>query len=221
MEAHAGAPRAVIIDDEPLARTALKRFLTDAGIAVVGVGVDAQAGIEAVIATAPDVALVDLGLPDMPGVEATSRIAALSPATKVLVVTASDAQDDVIDAMRAGATGYLLKDASADEIAAATRAVAGGEPVLSGQIASRLITLACESPRHANSNGLVDADADLTPRELEILRMLAEGKDNAEIAAELNVSPFTVKNHVANILGKLHMHNRIQAAVHAVRVGIA
>jgi DNA-binding NarL/FixJ family response regulator len=217
----AEAPRVVIIDDEPLARSALQRFLADAGIAIVGVGCDAEAGIEAVVNAAPDVALVDLGLPDMSGVEVTGQIAIASPATKVLVVTASDAQDDVIDAMRAGATGYLLKDASADEIAAATYAVAGGEPVLSGPIAARLIALACDSSQQANGNSLPAAEALLTTRELEILRRIAEGKDNGEIAFELNVSPFTVKNHVANILAKLHLHNRIQAAVHAVRVGIA
>jgi DNA-binding NarL/FixJ family response regulator len=213
---------AVLIDDDPLARSALERFLTDDGIEVAAVAVDGESGLAAVIDAAPDVALVDLGLPDIPGVEVTRRIGVASPATSILVITGSDHQADVIQAMRAGATGYLLKDAGANEIASATRAVGRGEVVLSQPIAARLTALARESREPPPANGLsLEAETALTPRELEILRLIAEGKDNAEIASELYVSPFTVKNHVANILGKLHLQNRIQAAVHAVRVGIA
>lgn len=212
--------RVVVIEDEPLARTALQSLLTDGGVEVAGCAETGKRGISTVLEVAPDVALVDLGLPDMSGVEVTREIGTHSPATRVLVVTASDAHEDVVDAIRAGATGYLLKEAAESEIVEAVRAVARDEPILSKRIASRLFALAREAPVR-DRNGTVDTAAALTARELEILRLIAEGKDNTEIASELSVSPFTVKNHVSNILGKLQLQNRIQAAVHAVRVGLA
>lgn len=214
----------VVVDDEPISRRALRGFLEDAGIEVAAEAADGEAGLRAVLDVAPDVALVDLGLPVIPGIQVTERISALAPATRVLVVTGSSESVDVIDALRAGASGYLLKEAGAEEIVAATLAVARGEPVFSAAVASQLIEVVRHRP--PSQDGLIQDggrpdEIQLTQRELEILKLIAAGKDNAEIAKLLIVSRHTVKNHVANILAKLQLENRIQAAVHAVRTGLA
>jgi len=153
----------------------------------------------------------------MSGVEATRRLAAAVPLVKVLVLTISADERDVTDAVIAGASGYLLKDATAKEIAAGVRAAAAGESLISPRIASQLL----ERLRAHAGDAPGPADANLSERELEILRLIAEGHDNDRIAEQLVLSPRTVKNHVSSILAKLQLENRVQAAVYAVRKGLA
>lgn len=214
--------RALIVDDEPIVRTALRKFLEAGGIEVVGVVAAGLLAVEAIESAVPDVALIDLGLPDISGAAVISRIAISTPATQSLVVTGSDAESDVVECIRAGASGYLLKTASSEEIVNAVETVARGEPILSPEIATRLMQVV----RDQGSNDQLESRparnaANLTEREAEILRLIAAGKDNGTIAGELYLSPHTVKNHVANILAKLHLENRIQAAVEATRSGLA
>ena len=218
------AIRAVVIDDQSISRTAIVRFLADGGIEVAGTASSAAGGLDAVVDHVPDVAIVDLGLPDFSGMELTRRLRECVPATGILVITASESRSDVIESFRAGAIGYLQKSAAEVEIVGAVQAVANGEVVLGEQIAKGLIEVIRDTPAplpHEASDDGFASDVGLTDRELQILRLIAAGKENPEIAAELHVSPFTVKNHVANILAKLQLDNRIQAAVHAVRRGLA
>jgi DNA-binding NarL/FixJ family response regulator len=166
----------------------------------------------------PDVVVMDLNMPGMSGVEATRQITALAPLTRVLVLTISDQDDDVIDAILAGACGYLLKDSSIDELIRGIQAASVGESLISPHIATKVLWRL-----RATSTVPEDAAtirAELSERELEVLKLIANGKDNAQIAGELHISPKTVKNHISNILMKLQIHNRIQAAVYAVRSGI-
>ena len=161
---------------------------------------------------------MDLNMPGMSGVEATARIAHVSPLTRVVVLTISDDDGDVMDAILAGACGYLLKDSSIHDLIRGISAAAIGESLISPQIASKVL-------QHLRATSTVPQAADtvraeLSDRELEVLKLIANGKDNAEIARELVISPKTVKNHISNILVKLQIHNRIQAAVYAVRSGI-
>jgi DNA-binding NarL/FixJ family response regulator len=214
--------RTVIVDDEPLVRTALRTFLEAAGIEVVAVVAAGLLAIEAIDAALPDVALIDLGLPDISGAAVISRISISAPATKTLVVTGSDDEDDVVECIRAGASGYLLKTASSEEIVNAVATVAAGEPILSPDIASRLMQVVRQHDlRDESESRPSPIIAGLTERESQILRLIATGMDNGAIAGELYLSPHTVKNHVANILAKLHLENRIQAAVEAARSGLA
>jgi len=157
-------------------------------------------------------------MPGMGGVEATRHIAAIAPLTRVVVLTISEEDADVMDAILAGACGYLLKNASIDELMAGIRAAWRGESLISPGIAAKVLQRV-----RATSAQPEIADAirsELSDREIEVLKLIANGKDNAVIAAELHISPKTVKNHISNILMKLQIDNRIQAAVYAVRSGI-
>ena len=212
------AIRVVLVDDHELFRGGLRDILEDQGITVVGEAPDGARGVELVAELAPDVAVMDLNMPGMSGVEATRVLAARAPATRVLVLTISSDDGDVMEAMLAGACGYLLKDASVEELAAGIRATAAGESSISPRIAGRLLRRLRED--HPDASAPKTADGDLSEREIEVLRLLAEGKGNAEIADQLFISPKTVKNHIASILAKLQIENRIQAAVYAVRHGI-
>ncbi len=207
-------PRVVVVDDHELFRRGLREVLEEAGIDVVGEAGDGEAGLEAVAATAPDVVVMDLSLPGMGGIEATRRLTAQAPATRVLVLTISADEDDVTHAIVAGACGYLLKESAMDELVAGVRAAAAGEAAITPRIAGGLLSVVRESLAGAPSDRL---DATLSPRELEVLRLVAEGRDNAEIADALTISLPTVKHHISNILMKLQVENRIQAAVYAVR----
>jgi DNA-binding NarL/FixJ family response regulator len=217
-----GAIRTVVIDDELIVRLALRQLLDEGGIEIVGEASKGETGIDAVLDHAPDVAMVDLNLPDVSGIEVTRRIAAVAPATHIVILTASDAQRDVVESIRAGAIGYVLKGAEPAEIVDAVGRVASGEPVLSSNIVSTLLDLIRDAkPRKFDAENAVEsARALLTDREWLILEMLGKGRDNAAIAAELHVSPYTVKNHVANILAKLQLENRVQAAVEAAHLGL-
>ena len=174
--------------------------------------------LEQIRETAPEVVVMDLNMPGISGVEATRQIAMIAPLTRVLVLTISDQDDDVLDAIMAGACGYLLKDASVDELMAGIGAAAQGESLVSPAIASKVLQrlrATSTSPREADT-----IRSELSEREIQVLKLIANGKDNAMIAAELHSSPKTVKNHISNILMKLQIDNRIQAAVYAVRSGI-
>jgi DNA-binding NarL/FixJ family response regulator len=172
--------------------------------------------VELVEQFSPDVVLMDLSMPGMSGVEATQRLVAGSPRTRVLVLTVLADEGHVIDALLAGACGYLLKDAPIDRIVDGIRAAAAGESLISPRVAGQLV----RRVRQPAESEPALSGADLTPRELEVLELLAKGLDNPEIASALFLSQHTVKNHVSSILAKLQVENRIQAAVRAVRSGL-
>jgi DNA-binding NarL/FixJ family response regulator len=214
--------RTVVIDDELIVRHALRQLLGDSEIEIVGEASKGETGVAAVLDTAPDVAMVDLNLPDISGIEVTKRISTMAPASNIVILTASDAQNDVVESIRAGAIGYVLKGAEPVEIVDGVRRVAAGEPVLSSNIVVKLLELIrAGKPRDFTAeDATTGARAILTEREWRILELLGKGIDNAAIAEELQVSPYTVKNHVASILAKLHLENRVQAAVEAAHLGL-
>ena len=218
-----GPVTVVLVDDEQLIRRALAEALSVGGLELVGEAADGQDGVRMVLDLRPDVVLMDLRLPGMSGVEAIGQLGLLAPASRVLVLTRSE-QNRVIEAIVAGASGYILKSAPPEAIAAAVRATAAGESVISCQVAGKLLERIRERdiPVTTTSHDAASAiRAALTVRELEIFTSLASGKSNHEIAHELALSTNTVHNHIASILAKLHLDNRIQAAVQAVRSGIS
>ncbi|HEX3054990.1 MAG TPA: response regulator transcription factor [Gaiellaceae bacterium] len=208
----------MIVDDHDLFRTGLRNLLEEQGVQVSGEAASGSEAVRSVREMAPDVVVMDLNMPEMGGVEATRHITAVAPLTRVLVLTISDEDADVMDAILAGACGYLLKDASIEELMAGIRAAWRGESLISPGIAAKVL----QRVRATSANPEI-ADtirSELSDREIEVLKLIANGKDNAVIAAELHISPKTVKNHISNILMKLQIDNRIQAAVYAVRSGI-
>ena len=205
----------VIVDDHDVFRRGLARLLADRDIDVVGQAADGWEALKAVGRLAPDVVVMDLNLPRMSGIEAITRMSVDAPATRVLVLTISADEFDVTKAILAGASGYILKDASIEEIVAGVRAAAAGESLISSKVATTLL----EQIR-STTNAAPEHQAELSDREVEVMRLVAEGMDNAAIAEVLYISPQTVKNHISNILAKLQMENRIQAAVYAVRQGL-
>ncbi len=205
--------KVVVIDDHVLFRSGLRELLEQEEIAVVGEASNAESGLETIARHTPDVVVMDLSLPRMSGHEAIRRIAEISPQTRVLVLTISSEEADVTDAVLAGACGYLLKDASVEDIVAGVRAAAIGDSMVSPRMATALLRQ-LRGHRRGNPSPATDI---LSTRELEVLRLVVEGKDNAAIAQELFISPYTVKNHISNILLKLGVENRLQAAVFAVR----
>lgn len=208
----------VIVDDHDLFRRGLRELLEERGFRVAGEATDGEQAVALTLRARPDVAIMDLSMPEVSGVEATRRMARDAPGVAVLVLTVSASTDDLVEALAAGAVGYLLKDAPADEIARAIHAAAGGDAVLDPRVASRLLGRFRESLAAAGTVPPVPA---LSERELDVLRLLAEGLGNEEIAARLYLSPKTVKNQVSAILVKLGVENRVQAAVLAVRAGLA
>ena len=211
--------RVLIVDDHGLFRTGLRSLLEEQGIQVLGEAGDGAAAVGLVRELAPEVVLMDLNMPGMGGVEATQRIAQAAPLTRVVVLTISDEDSDVMDAILAGACGYLLKDASIHELVRGIQAAAVGESLISPQIAAKVLQRLRATSTVPQAAATVQAE--LSEREIDVLRLIANGKDNAQIAKELVISPKTVKNHISNILVKLQIENRIQAAVYAVRSGIA
>jgi DNA-binding NarL/FixJ family response regulator len=206
----------VVVDDHDLFRTGLMNLLTEQGIHVVGEAATGEAAVKLVRDLAPDVVVMDIHMPGISGVDATRELAAVAPRSRVVVLTISEEDGDVVDAVMAGACGYLLKSSSIEELVAGIRAAAAGESLISPQIATKVLQLLrAQSPGHT-----APPRAELSERELEVLKLIAIGKDNAEIAKDLFISPKTVKNHISNILMKLQIDNRIQAAVYAVRSGI-
>ena len=210
--------RVLIVDDHDLFRTGLRNLLESEGVDVVG---EAAAGGEAVRIVrerAPDVVVMDLNMPGMTGVEATREIVGVAPLTRVLVLTISDEDGDVMDAILAGACGYLLKDASVQELMQGIRSAAVGEALISPGIAAKVLRRIRASAAQPAVEKAIKSE--LSDREIDVLKLISNGKDNAQIAADLHISPKTVKNHISNILMKLQIDNRIQAAVYAVRSGI-
>ena len=206
----------LLVDDHAVVRQGVRTFLaTQPDLSVVG---EAGTGAEAVSLAAqhvPDVVLMDLIMPDMDGVEATRRVKQVSPRSQVVVVTSYHEDEHIFPALKAGALSYLLKDLSSDELAAAIRKAAVGDAVLHPRVAARVIK-ELQGPRAERVNPFTE----LSEREMEVLKLIADGMSNAGIAARLFLSEKTVKGHVSNILSKLQLVDRTQAAVYAWREGI-
>jgi DNA-binding NarL/FixJ family response regulator len=215
----ASAPRVLVVDDHRLFRGGLRDVLEESGIEIAGEADSGEEAVELAAALSPDVVIMDLKLPGISGADATRRLLAAEPELSVLVLTVSAEGEDIDDALAAGARGYLLKDASARELVAGVRAVAAGEAALSPAVASRLVA-SLRDARRARDASVSGVPADLSARELEVLRLMSEGLENTQIAEALYISPETVKDHVSNILLKLGVENRIQAAVYAVRANL-
>ncbi|MGC1814362.1 MAG: response regulator transcription factor [Solirubrobacterales bacterium] len=214
----ASGVRVLIVDDHELFRRALREHLEANGVDVVGEAQDAEGAVAVATETAPEVVLMDIRMPGGSGIDATRRLLEAVPGAQVLMLTIHTEDVVIAEAIMAGASGYLLKDAGGDQILAAIAAAHSGETPLSPRIASALIRLIRErEPPPATRSGELPR---LTEREREVLGLIAEGRENNEIAAALVISPETVKTHVSSILEKLEADNRAQAAVTAVRAGL-
>jgi len=210
--------RILIADDQELVRTGFRVVLeAEADFDVVGEAADGLDAVQAAEALHPDVVLMDIRMPNLDGIEATRRIAATEAAPRILILTTFDLDDYVYEALRAGASGFLLKDARGEELRHAVRTVAAGDALLSPAITRKLIeSYTRRPPASTQPEGL----ADLTPRELEVLCLLARGMSNTDIAQALVVGDATVKTHVARIFSKLDLHDRAQAVVLAYETGL-
>ncbi|WP_328458475.1 MULTISPECIES: response regulator transcription factor [unclassified Amycolatopsis] len=209
------SPTVLLADDEPLVRAGLRALLEQQGLTVVGEAADGAEVLPAVRRTGPDVVLMDVRMPGTDGIEATRQLlGALAEPPKVLVVTTFDNDDYVHEALLAGASGFLLKRARKEEIAHAVRTVAAGESLLFPEAIRRLVSARTPGGEHAR------AAKKLTRREAEVLRLIATGLSNQDIAAALVISLETVKTHVGNIFGKLGAGNRSQAVVIAYEAGV-
>lgn len=220
--AAAGMIRVLLADDQALIRMGFRMVLdAEADIEVVGEAADGAAAITQAKALNPDVVLMDIRMPGVNGIEATAEITRTLD-TKVLILTTFDLDEYAFGGLRAGASGFLLKDTRPAELIEAIRTVASGEAVVSPRITRRMLEMfAGQLPSGATTSGQVDPRiASLTPRETEILRLVARGMSNAEIAAELVVSATTVKTHVGSVLAKLGVRDRVQAVVVAYETGL-
>ena len=210
--------RVAIADDQALVRTGFRVILeAEPDLEVVGEAADGREMVDLVRARRPDVVLMDVRMPNLDGIGATRRLIMLPQPPRVLMLTTFDLDEYVYEALRAGASGFLLKDAGADELLPAVRVVAAGEALLSPSITRRLIA---DYARRPPASEQPAALAELTPRELEVLRFLARGISNAEIASELVLGEATIKTHVARIFSKLDLHDRAQAVVLAYETGL-
>lgn len=208
----------LITDDHLVVRQGLRAFLeTQPDLEIVGEAASGEEAIALVQEHAPDVALMDLLMPGIGGIEATRQIKQISPRTQIIILTSFHEDSQILPAIQAGALSYLLKDVKPVELIAAIRKAARGEVVLHPFVAARLMQSLQTKPT-TESGGV---STDLSKRELEVLRLIAEGITNAEIAERLFISQKTVKSHVSNILSKLHLADRTQAAVYAWRNGLA
>ena len=214
-EAALDAIRILVVDDHPVVRQGLRSFLSSRqGMEVVGEAADGEEALGEIRRLRPDVVLMDLVMPGEGGVAAIRRITTEYPEVRTLVLTSFSSEDDVIPAVAAGAAGYLLKDVAPVELEAAVRAAYRREATLSPQVMTRVMA---EVARGSATSAELDG---LTPREIEVLRLLAAGRSNRDLAGQLYVSERTVKSHVSNILAKLRLTDRTQAALWAVRHGL-
>jgi DNA-binding NarL/FixJ family response regulator len=205
----------VVVDDQALFRAGLARLLDeDSRVTVVGQAGDGAEALKVVAKTKPDVVLMDIKMPNMDGIEATRQIVNEHPQTAVLILTSFDADSHVIQALKAGAKGYVLKDSQADAIVSSIHAVMAGEQVMATAVASRVLNMLTGS---STPKEFYDG---LTTREIEILKLLAVGMPNKQIAFRLKISEKTVRNHVSNIYEKLKIYDRSQAVLYAVRKGL-
>jgi len=207
--------RVLVVDDQELFRRGLTMLLAvEPGIDVVGEANDGIEGTALAASAAPDVVLLDIRMPRQSGIEACLAIKDTVPTTKIIMLTVSDEEADLYEAVKSGASGYLLKDSSIEEVAQAVRVVADGQSLISPSMAVKLIDefKQMSRPERDHVPGLR-----LTERELEVLRLVAKGMNNREIAKDLYISENTVKNHVRNILEKLQLHSRMEAVMYAVR----
>jgi DNA-binding NarL/FixJ family response regulator len=210
--------RVLLVDDHDLFRSGLVNLLSEHGLHVVGEAENGEVALRLVRELAPDVVIMDLNMPGPSGVEVIRQMATIAPLTRVVVLTISADDSDVINAVMSGACGYLLKDSSVDQLIAGIRSAAAGESLISPQIAAKMLQML--RAQRSTVDAAETIRAELSEREIEVLKLIANGNDNAQIARALFISPKTVKNHISNILMKLQMENRIQAAVYAVRSGI-
>jgi DNA-binding NarL/FixJ family response regulator len=210
----------VVADDHEVVRAGFAALLdTQPDFAVLGTAADGAAAVQACRDRRPDVALMDVRMPGMDGIEATRLLASSGSGPRVLILTTFDLDEYVYDALCAGASGFLLKDVTAERLFDAVRVIAAGEALLAPSVTRRLIgEFARQRPRASRGPG--DALRALTPRETEVLRLIAEGLSNQEIAARLVVTDETVKTHVSRILGKLGLRDRTQAVVTAYETGL-
>jgi NarL family two-component system response regulator LiaR len=206
----------LVVDDHAVVREGVRAFLaTQPDVVVVGAAASGEEALRVAAEQVPDVVLMDLVMPGMDGIETTRRLRQISPRTQVLVLTSYDQDEHIFPAIRAGAQSYLLKEIGGEELADALRKAARGEAVLHPRVAARVI-----QELHGARQDQPNAFTDLSERELEVLKLIANGLGNDEIAARLVISEKTVKSHVSNILNKLHVDDRTQAAVFAWREGV-
>lgn len=203
----------LIADDHPVFRDGLRALLSSVGIEVIGEAASGREAVESASRIEPDVVVMDLHMPDMTGIEATRHLAASGCRSKILVLSMLEDDDSVFSALRAGASGYVLKDAGQEEIVRAIHAVAGGEAIFSKAIATRVLDQVAKPPVHS-------VFPQLTAREHEVLELIARGAGNAEIARKLFLSEKTIRNNVSNILTKLHVSARSEAIVKAREAGL-
>ena len=211
--------RVVLVDDQALVRTGFRMILDETGdLEVVGEAADGAAAVAEVTRTRPDVVLVDVRMPGVDGIEATRRIRALTSPPRVIILTTFDLDEYVFAGLQAGASGFLLKDTLAADLISAVRVVASGEAVAAPSVTRRLIAHFLSQQRAAPNE--TSRLAVLTTREREVLSLIAHGRSNAEIAAELHLSEGTVKTHVGRILAKLQLRDRIHAVILGYECGL-
>jgi len=209
--------RVMVVDDHALFRRGLEMVLAqEPDLELVGEASDGEEAVKRAEELVPDVVLMDVRMPKRSGIEAAGEIRDLLPHVKILMLTISDDEADLYDAIKAGASGYLLKEIPIEEVAEAIRSVWAGQSRISPSMASKLLTEFAAISKAANERPAVPTPR-LTDREMEVLRLVAQGMNNRDIAKELYISENTVKNHIRNILEKLHLHSRMEAVVYAVR----
>ncbi|WP_106397613.1 response regulator [Actinocorallia populi] len=217
-EARTDPIRVLIVDDHALFRRGLEMVLSgEPGIEVIGEGGDGLEAVQKARDLTPDVILMDIRMPRRGGIEACAAIKEAVPSAKIVMLTISDEEEDLFEALKAGATGYLLKEIAIDEVPHAVRAVHGGQSLISPSMASKLISEFTALAKRSEERQQQVPAPRLTDREMEVLRLVARGLGNREIARELFISENTVKNHIRNILEKLQLHSRMEAVVYAVR----
>jgi DNA-binding NarL/FixJ family response regulator len=211
--------RVLLVDDDDLMRAGLRAVLSsDADVEVVGEAGDGRSAVDAVRAHRPDVVLMDVRMPDLDGIGATRKVLAVAPQAKVVILTTFEQDDYIFGALHAGASGFLLKRSSPEELLSAIHTVAAGEALLSPSVTRTVIERMAEQP--PPDAGAHDRLGHLTPREREVLALMARGLSNSEIASQLVLEETTVKTHVRRVLMKLHLRDRVQAVIFAYESGL-